>query len=77
MARCEPSDKKAAAKDLPDEINEDVLAKLRAFEEENKKLKEQLTGSVCCPSRCQNRRLGLARMVLGAGCSRLRFIRIC
>lgn len=49
VARSEPSDKQVQ-KDLPDEINEDVLAKLRAFEEENKKLKDQLTGSVCCLS---------------------------
>lgn len=48
VARCEPSDKPVVPKDAPGEINEDVLAKLRAFEEENKKLKEQLSGSVRC-----------------------------
>eukprot|EP00892_Ulva_mutabilis_P012623 jgi/Ulvmu1/9733/UM055_0073.1 len=38
-AKCNPDD---PAKSGSAEINEDVLAKLRAFEEENKKLKEQL-----------------------------------
>jgi hypothetical protein len=46
VARCEASDKPAAQQDLSGKINEDVLSKLRAFEEENKKLKEQLSGSV-------------------------------
>lgn len=42
-ARCQPDDK---AKGGPTEINEDVLSKLRAFEEENKKLKDQLAAAV-------------------------------
>jgi hypothetical protein len=47
-ARCQ-ADKPASKEELngPEEINEDTLAKLRAFEEENRKLKEKLAGSVC------------------------------
>ena len=41
--RCQPEDQ---GKSGSAEINEDVLAKLRAFEEENKKLKEQLSSAV-------------------------------
>lgn len=40
--RCQPEDQ---GKSGSAEINEDVLAKLRAFEEENKKLKEQLSSA--------------------------------
>lgn len=41
--KCQPDDQgnRGSA-----EINEDVLAKLRAFEEENKKLKDQLASTV-------------------------------
>lgn len=42
-AYCQPDDQ---GKGGSTEINEDVLSKLRAFEEENKKLKDQLASAV-------------------------------